>query len=150
MNFAVNFEVVVDYLDKVAADGNAICPKEPWQVQEFVTGSEYSACCVVRNSQLLLVTVCRSSASQLNYVECRDQRLVSSIQAFMTKLVQDTLPPNTDGMFCLGSIIVKETPHWGNSGAKTKDFPSFMLRKPLLYKVAKSLISQLYTVKILV
>ena len=102
MNFAVNFEVVVDYLDKVAADGNAICPKEPWQVQEFVTGSEYSACCVVRNSQLLLVTVCRCSASQLNYVECQDQRLVSSIQAFMTKLVQDTLPPNTDGIFCLG------------------------------------------------
>jgi len=99
--------LVRDYLTRVACDGNAITVEEPWQVQEFISGIEYCACCVVRNNKLLALSICKSSPSQLNYIECQRLEVIRPIEDFFIKLVSDTFPANTDGMFCL-DIIVSE------------------------------------------
>jgi hypothetical protein len=59
------------YLTKIQIDGNEITAEHPWQVQRFVTGTEHSACAVIRDGEIVAVTVCESSASQLNYYPIR-------------------------------------------------------------------------------
>jgi len=98
-------DLIREYLTRVASDGNMITPREPWQVQEFISGNEYCACCVVRNSQLLVLTVCESSPSQLNYIECQRLEVIRPIEDFIRKLVEHTFPANTDGIFCLDFIV---------------------------------------------
>jgi len=98
-------KVVEHYLDRVERDGNPITEGAPWQVQEFITGEEFSACCVVRKGRLRLLTVCHSSPSQIDYVECQDERVVNAIQDFTRKMILQLFPANTDTAFCLDFII---------------------------------------------
>ena len=98
-------KVVEHYLDRVERDGNPITEDAPWQVQEFITGEEFSACCVVRKGRLRLLTVCQSSPSQIDYVECQDERVVNAIQDFTQKMIVQLFPANTDTAFCLGTKI---------------------------------------------
>ena len=98
-------KVVEHYLDRIERDGNPITEDAPWQVQEFIKGEEFSACCVVRKGRLRLLTVCQSSPSQIDYVECQDERVVNAIQDFTQKMILQLFPANTDTTFCLGIEI---------------------------------------------
>merc|ERR1719502_742651 len=62
------------YLRKVRADGNAIEPSQPWQLQQFINGVEYTSFAVLREGQVRALTTAESSPSQLNYehVELKD------------------------------------------------------------------------------
>ena len=97
--------VLEQYLDRVEQDGNPITEDAPWQIQEFIVGEEFSACCVVRKGRLCLLTVCHSSASQIDYTECQDGRVVNAIQDFTQKMILHLFPANTDTAFCLGTKI---------------------------------------------
>jgi len=76
-------KVVEHYLDRVERDGNPITEDAPWQVQEFITGEEFSACCVVRKGRLRLLTVCQSSPSQ---IDCLSVRMKGWSTQFRTSL----------------------------------------------------------------
>jgi len=97
-------KVLEQYLDRVERDGNPITEEAPWQVQEFVKGEEFSACCVVRKGRLRLLTVCHSSPSQIDYTECQDGRVVNAIQEFTQKIL-NLFQAKTDTAFCLDFII---------------------------------------------
>ena len=55
------------YLDKIRSDGNGISDKEQWQVQEFITGQEYTAMAIVKCGTPVVLTMSLSSASHFNY-----------------------------------------------------------------------------------
>lgn len=55
------------YLSQIRLDGNPIHPGAPWQVQQFIEGSEYACMVVVREGNIRAITTSESSPSQLNY-----------------------------------------------------------------------------------
>lgn len=93
------------YLGKVTADGNAITAKEPWQVQAFVDvkasdAQEYSAALLIKDGQLRMLTVCESSASQLNY----DHVSVPEVESWVKMFAKKCFSASDSGLICLDFI----------------------------------------------
>lgn len=98
------------YLGKVAADGNAITAEEPWQVQAFVdvkamAAQEYSAALLIKNGQLRMMTVCESSASQLNY----DHVHVPEVERWVRMFAEKGFSASDSGLICLDFICCTNT-----------------------------------------
>jgi len=85
------------YLAKVRRDGNAIEPEHPWQVQQFVKGTEYTSFAVLREGQLRALTTAESSPSQLNYEHVE----IGDITAWMKKFAGKT---KLTGQLCMDFI----------------------------------------------
>jgi len=62
-----NVEELNVYLQKISDDGNPITAKVPWQVQQYIEGTEYTCMAVLREGHIRALTVSESSPSQLNY-----------------------------------------------------------------------------------
>ncbi|CAD7927438.1 unnamed protein product [Amoebophrya sp. A120] len=104
-------EMLEDYLEKVRDDGNAISATEPWQVQEFVAdGAEYSAALLVRGGECKMLTVCESSASQLNYAHVHVPEIEDWVYEFSAKLGADCC-----ALICMDFILAKASTTSGKS-----------------------------------
>lgn len=85
------------YLAKVRSDGNAIEPEQPWQVQQFIKGTEYTSFAVLRDGQLRASTTAESSPSQLNYEHVE----LGDITSWMMKFASKT---KLTGQLCMDFI----------------------------------------------
>lgn len=85
------------YLRKVAIDGNAIEPSQPWQLQQFINGKEYTSFAVLRDGQVRALTTAESSASQLNY----DHVDIKDITEWMHQFAMKT---RLTGQLCMDFI----------------------------------------------
>merc|ERR1719506_1768622 len=57
----------------------------PWQAQRFLSGQEYAAFAVLRDGKIRAFTMCKSSASQLNYEHFEHPKIREWVQDFATK-----------------------------------------------------------------
>ena len=49
-----------NYMKKVKMDGNAIEPAQPWQLQQFIDGKEYTSFAVLRDGCVRAITTAES------------------------------------------------------------------------------------------
>jgi len=87
-----------EYLEKVRNDGNAIQPNAPWQVQQFIEGSEYTCFAVLRDGNIRAITTSESSASQLNYKHIELPGISRWVEEFAKKT-------NITGQLCFDFMI---------------------------------------------
>lgn len=92
------------YLRKIEKDGNPITPEEPWQLQEFLNGPEYAAMIFVRDNQLMGITACPSSPSQLNYVHEEIPAIRTWVNEFLRGV--EAAGHNLTGQLCFDFIVV--------------------------------------------
>lgn len=85
------------YLSKIRADGNPIEPTQPWQVQQFIKGQEYTSFAVLREGQVRAITTAESSPSQLNY----EHEDVKDITSWMNQFAHKT---GLTGQLCMDFI----------------------------------------------
>lgn len=91
------------YLARIRKDGNPISAEEPWQVQQFIKGEEYSAFAVLRGSRLQALTVCESSPSQLNYRHVDVPCVEAWVRAFLAGCLRQGL--HLDGQLCWDFLV---------------------------------------------
>ena len=107
------------YLAKIRADGNPISAEEPWQLQEFLSGGkEYAASCIVRQNEIVAMTACPSSASQLNYIHCEQEAITRWLENFVEALERrrctelntnrDASRFTLDGQLCFDFMVLVE------------------------------------------
>jgi len=107
------------YLATIRADGNPISAEEPWQLQEFLSGGkEYAASCIVRQNEIVAMTACPSSASQLNYIHCEQEAITRWLENFVAALERrrcteleagrDASRFTLDGQLCFDFMILQE------------------------------------------
>ena len=94
------------YLYKIREDGNAITPEAPWQVQQFIAGSqEYTCFVVLRDGKIRAITTSESSCSQLNYEHIDIPYITKWVEEFANKtgitgqLCFDFMKDNSSGVY---------------------------------------------------
>merc|ERR1712157_135833 len=93
------------YLRKLRQDGNGICSQHPWIAQTKLEGNEYSAAVVIRNSEVKLLTITRSSASQLHFEHIEHQGIEKWVYAFV-KQCNSAEKGSTQDLIKLGKKII--------------------------------------------
>jgi hypothetical protein len=63
----------------------AITDAAPWQAQRFLAGQEYAAFAVLRDGEIRAFTMCKSSASQLNYEHFEHPKIREWVRDFAAK-----------------------------------------------------------------
>merc|ERR1712118_622260 len=63
----------------------AITKTAPWQAQRFLKGQEYAAFAVLRDGKIRAFTMCKSSASQLNYEHFEHPKIREWVRDFAAK-----------------------------------------------------------------
>ncbi len=98
------------YLERIRRNGNPITPEEPWQLQEFLAkGQECAVMIVVRNNELVTMTCCPSSASQLNYVHIEVPSIRQWVEDFMASLRKSPAGYVLTGQLCFDFMVVQES-----------------------------------------
>ena len=74
------------YLEKIRDDGNAISQAAPWvEAQAKLVGPEYCAAFIIRNGALKLMTLSKSSASQLRFEHIENTKVNIWLEQFVTR-----------------------------------------------------------------
>jgi hypothetical protein len=63
----------------------ALTEAAPWQAQRFLTGQEYAAFAVLRDGKIRAFTMCKSSASQLNYEHFEHPKIREWVSEFAAR-----------------------------------------------------------------
>ena len=96
------------YLERITNNGNPITAEQPWQLQEFLAnGVEYAAMIVVRSNEMVTMTCCPSSASQLNYIHTEIPSIRAWLEEFMAGLKQNSEFELT-GQLCFDFMVLNE------------------------------------------
>ena len=74
------------YLEKTRNDGNAISQAAPWVAQAKLVGPEYCAAFIIRNGALNLITLSKSSASQLRFEHIENTKVNIWLEQFVTRI----------------------------------------------------------------
>ena len=74
------------YLEKIRNDGNAISQAAPWVAQTKLLGPEYCAAFIIRNGELKLITLSKSSASQLRFKHIENTKVNVWLEQFVTRI----------------------------------------------------------------
>jgi len=83
-------EKLNEYLKKISGDGNPITPQAPWQVQQYIEGTEYTCMAVLRDGHIRAMTTSESSFSQLNYKHKDVPAITEWVQQFAAQATQLT------------------------------------------------------------
>jgi len=83
-------EKLNEYLQKISDDGNPITPQAPWQVQQYIEGTEYTCMAVLRAGIIRVITVSESSASHLNFHHKDVPEIIQWVQQFAAQAPQLT------------------------------------------------------------
>jgi len=92
-----------EYLQKISDDGNAVTPQAPWQVQQYVEGTEYSCMAVLRSGTIRMIMVSESSASHLNFHHTDVPEIIEWVQQFAAQA------PKLTGQICWDFILDRHT-----------------------------------------
>ena len=88
-----------EYLKKIKQDGNGLSAKEPWQIQQFISGPEYTALAVVKCGVVVLLSTSRSSPSHFNWKQEDVQQIEEWHLNFFSK------QPDVSGIFTTDFIL---------------------------------------------
>jgi len=88
-----------EYLQKISDDGNPITSNAPWQVQQYIEGSEYTCMAVLREGHTRALTISESSYSQLNYEHKDIPAITRWVQQFASQA------PQLTGQLCWDFIM---------------------------------------------